>query len=495
MKIIASGKNANQDASILYICSFEDQKPSLPSGVRVPDGALADFKGKFKQLILVYPPGPSKPQRVALLGLGKREKFAAEEMRRIAGFMHNASRDRGATSVGVVFPPKALELPDGEAAGRAFVEGFILASYKYTKMKGQKPESNNKDVRKVERVTIYNSGAEFERGLERGERNAEAVNFARELEDSPANHATPSVLAAAAKKLAGRRIKVKILDRADMRREGMGALLGVAQGSAEPPKFILLHYKPSGKAKETVAIVGKGLTFDTGGISIKPSAGMDEMKYDMCGGGAVLGLFHALQHYDIPVEVFGLVPSTENMPGGKAYKPGDVITACDGTTIEVLNTDAEGRLILCDAIAYAERHLEPDVIIDLATLTGAVVVALGHEMTGVFANDDELQKSVCDAGMAAGERCWPMPLLDVHRDQMKSEVADLKNINSPKDGGGAIAGAAFLAHFVKKAKWVHMDIAGTAWGGRERDYLHASGATGVGVRTLVRFLLDRAGLK
>jgi leucyl aminopeptidase len=234
------------------------------------------------------------------------------------------------------------------------------------------------------------------------------------------------------------------------------------------------------------------LTFDSGGISIKPSAAMDEMKFDMCGGGAVLGTFQALRELDIPLEVIGLVPTSENLPDGKAYKPSDVLTACDGTTIEVLNTDAEGRLILCDAIAYAEKQYEPDVILDLATLTGAVVVALGHEMTGVFANDTALQKAVCDAGERAGERCWPMPLWDVHRDQVKSDVADLKNINSPKDGGGSIAGAAFLAHFVKKAKWAHLDIAGTAWGGRERDYLHASGAAGVGVRLLLQFLRDRA---
>ncbi|MFN0207960.1 MAG: leucyl aminopeptidase [Planctomycetota bacterium] len=495
MKILTSGRSANEDASLLFICGFEDQKPPVPAGISIPDGALSDFKGRFRQIIMVYPGGKSKIDRVALLGIGKQEKFTCEELRRAGGLIYNTAKDRGAANVSISFSEKIVEILGAEPAGRAIAEGLILASFKYTKLKSPKEGSKSKDTKSVEKVTIYHSASDFALGCERGERNAHAANFARELEDSPANYATPTILANAAKKLAGGRIKVKILEKKDMERAEMGAILGVAQGSSEPAKFIILHYKPAGKVKEKIALVGKGLTFDTGGISIKPSSGMDEMKYDMCGGGAVLGVFHALQHLNLPLEIIGLVPSTENMPGGRAYKPGDVIKACDGTTIEVLNTDAEGRLILCDAIAYAEKHYQPDVMIDLATLTGAIVVALGHEMTGVFANNEELQDSLCDAGNAAGEKCWPMPLWDVHRDQVKSEIADLKNINSPKDGGGAIAGAAFLVHFVKNAKWAHMDIAGTAWGGRERDYLHASNASGVGVRTLLRFLLDRAGLK
>lgn len=507
MKILTTSKSAADPSAILFIFTFEDEKPSLPPGVSVAPGALEDFKGRFRQTIFTYPEGKSKITRVALAGLGKKDKFTIEEMRRAAGLVWNASKEKGAKVVSVMFPESALGAVGHEAAGCAIAEGLTLASYKYTRFKSAKEsesgakatKAKSADVKNApagpETVQIHCGSADFRDGIERGQRNGLAANFARELEDAPANYATPTVLADAARKLAGGRVSCKIFDVKDMKKHAMGALLGVAQGSVEPPKFIILHYKPKGRVRETVAIVGKGLTFDTGGISIKPAASMDEMKYDMCGGGAVLGCFHALREMDVPVEVYGLIPSTENMPGGKAYKPGDVLRACDGTTIEVLNTDAEGRIILCDAIAYAEKNIKPDIIIDLATLTGAIVVALGHEMTGVFANDANLQKELVAAGDEAGERCWPMPLWDVHRDQVKSDIADLKNINSPKDGGGSIAGAAFLAHFVKNAKWAHMDIAGTAWGGRERDYLHASGASGVGVRTLLQFIIQRGSKK
>lgn len=494
MKLRTTRKVAKESAAILFICAFEDAKPGVPSGIKIPDGALADFKGRFRQMVVAYPAAKSSIERVMLVGLGKSEKFGAEELRRVAGLISNQARERSAGSISIILPDEVATRLSGAVAGRAVAEGMLLASYKYTRFKSASKDGDRKDKKKavaLENVNIQMNAAGFDDGLERGARDARAANFARELEDSPANYATPTVLAGAAMKLAGGRVSCRVLEMRDMKKLGMGALLGVAQGSAEPAKFIILHYKPKGKVRERVAVIGKGLTFDTGGISIKPSAAMDEMKYDMCGGGAVLGLFHALSGMDIPVEVYGLIPSTENMPGGKAYKPGDVIIACDGTTIEVLNTDAEGRLILCDAIAYAEKFIKPDIIIDLATLTGAIVVALGHEMTGVFANDEALQKAVVDAGNASGDRCWPMPLWDCHRDQVKSEVADLKNINSPKDGGGAIAGAAFLAHFVKNARWAHLDIAGTAWGGRERDYLHASGASGAGVRLLVEFLATR----
>ncbi|MBL8696064.1 MAG: leucyl aminopeptidase [Planctomycetes bacterium] len=493
MKILAEAHASASDPLLAVLC-FEGEKPQLPSGVSVPARALEDFRGRFRQVLLCYPEGRTKVERVVLVGLGKREKVTAEEARRVSALALSVAKDRGARRFGIVVPPRLLEELEAEVAGRALAEGIGLGAYKFDKHKGSLNggAGNGNGSTLPERATLYARGAEFERGVEHGVRNADAANFARELGDTPGNYATPTALAAAAKKLAGGRISVRVLEEKDMAKHGMGALLGVAQGSAEDAKLILLHYKPKRRAKEKIAVVGKGLTFDTGGISIKPAASMDEMKYDMCGGAAVLGLFHALREMDLPLEVIGLVPSTENMPGGKAYKPGDVLKACNGTTIEVLNTDAEGRLILCDAIAYAEKTYEPDVMVDLATLTGAVVVALGHEMTGVFGNDDATRDAVCDAGNRAGERCWPLPLWDVHKDQVKSEVADLKNINSPKDGGGSIAGAAFLAHFVRKAKWVHMDIAGTAWGGRERDYLHASGASGMGVRTLVQFLIDRA---
>jgi leucyl aminopeptidase len=290
-----------------------------------------------------------------------------------------------------------------------------------------------------------------------------------------------------------------VLDVKTLERLKMGALLGVARGSSEPPCLIHLTYKPRGrgaKSRGKVALVGKGLTFDSGGISLKPGAKMWDMKYDMSGGAAVLGVFHALAELErlgMPVahEVHGIVPASENMPDASAIKPGDLVRAMNGTTIEVLNTDAEGRLILCDAINYARTKVEPDVIVDLATLTGAIVVALGHEYSGLFTNDDGLRDELRAAGDAAGEKLWPMPLADFHQDWMKGEVADLKNITLGDPGAGATAGAAFLAHFVGETTWAHLDIAGPAWGGMNRDYVGGPMGSGVGVRALVRWLESR----
>jgi leucyl aminopeptidase len=271
----------------------------------------------------------------------------------------------------------------------------------------------------------------------------------------------------------------------------MGLLLGVAQGSRQPPRLVHLVYKPRGKKKGRVALVGKGLTFDSGGISIKPSSKMDEMRFDMSGAAAVLGVFHALRSLDVPWEVHGLAPCTENMPGGAATKPGDIHTAMNGTTVEVLNTDAEGRLVLADALCYAVTKVKPDVIVDLATLTGAVVTALGHELSGLFASTTKLRDDLVAAGEETGEKLWPLPLLDVHKDGMKGSFGDLKNISGGDMGAGSSAGAAFLAPFVGDAEWAHLDIAGTAWGGSQRDWVGGPMGSGVGTRLLLRWLETR----
>jgi leucyl aminopeptidase len=292
-------------------------------------------------------------------------------------------------------------------------------------------------------------------------------------------------------------VGVKVLDERAMKQLGMGALLGVSRGSVEPARLIHLTYKPAArksgaKQRARVALVGKGLTFDAGGISLKPSMKMWDMKYDMSGGAAVLGVFHALANgLDVDVEVHGVVPASENLPDAAASKPGDLSTAMNGTTIEVLNTDAEGRLILADALCYTASKIKPDTIIDLATLTGAVIVALGHELSGMFASTTELRDALSAAGEEVGEAVWPLPLFDFHKEQMKGEVADLRNINSPNHGNGSTSGAAFLSHFVGDVEWAHLDIAGTAWGARERDWVGGNQGTGVGVRLLMRYLQKR----
>jgi len=282
-----------------------------------------------------------------------------------------------------------------------------------------------------------------------------------------------------------------VLGEAEMKRLGLGLLLGVAQGSRQPPRLVHLVYTPRGRKKGKVALVGKGLTFDSGGISIKPSSKMDEMRFDMSGAAAVLGVFHALQFLDVPWEVHGVTPCTENMPGGAATKPGDIHTAMNGTTVEVLNTDAEGRLVLADALCYVAAKVKPDTIVDLATLTGAVVVALGHEMAGLFATTKKLEEELVAAGDETGERLWPLPLLDVHKDGMKGTFADLKNISGGDMGAGSSAGAAFLAPFVGDVEWAHLDIAGTAWGGSARDWVGGPLGSGVGARLLLRWLETR----
>jgi leucyl aminopeptidase len=302
----------------------------------------------------------------------------------------------------------------------------------------------------------------------------------------------PRDLAAAAKGLASpaRRTRCNVLERRALERLRMGSFLSVAQGSDEPPCLIHLVYRPKGRARAKLALVGKGLTFDSGGISIKPSAKMDEMKYDMSGGAAVLGVVRAVAELGLPVELHGIVAATENLINGRATKPGDLVTAMNGLTIEVLNTDAEGRLVLADALHYAETRVKPDAIVDLATLTGAVITALGHELTGVMASDARLSDELVAAGKATGELVWPLPLLEQHKEHMKGTVGDLKNINSGQ-GAGSSAGAAFLSHFVKDTPWAHLDIAGSAWGVEERDYQGGSGGTGVGVRLLVEWIERR----
>ena len=323
-------------------------------------------------------------------------------------------------------------------------------------------------------------------GAEQGSAIAGGMALTKELGNLPANICTPSYLAQQAKALGkSHKLKVEVLERAQMEKLGMGSLLSVAAGSAEPPKFIVLKYEgATKKGAKPVVLVGKGITFDTGGISIKPAAEMDEMKYDMCGAASVFGTLKAVATLGLPLNVIGIVPTTENMPGGRATKPGDIVTSMSGQTIEILNTDAEGRLILCDALTYAERF-DPDCVIDIATLTGACIIALGAIPSGLLANDDDLAAELLARGQESGDRAWQLPLWDDYQEMLKSNFADIPNIGSK--GAGTITAACFLARFTGKYKWAHLDIAGTAWkSGSEK------GATGRPVPLLTQFLLARA---
>ena len=370
------------------------------------------------------------------------------------------------------------------ALAEALVAGATDAVYSY---RATKPSATPAPVlRAVTLVCSKAQAAAAESGLKRGRAIAAGVALARECANRPGNHCTPSYLAAEAKKLAkAPRTKVEVLDRKDVEKLGMGSFLAVAQGSDEPLKFIVLRYHGAAKADAPVVLVGKGITFDTGGISLKPGAEMDEMKFDMGGAASVLGSFRALGELQPALNVIGLIPACENMPSGRALKPGDVVTSLSGQTIEVLNTDAEGRLILCDALTYAERF-KPAAVVDIATLTGACVIALGHHRTGLFSPDDALAAELQAAGDAGLDPAWRMPVDEEYDEGLKSNFADMANIGGRP--GGAVTAAMFLKRFTKSYRWAHLDIAGTAWKSG-----HAKGATGRPVALLMHFLLGRAG--
>lgn len=461
---------------------------ALPPDVEVPAG-FRRFEGEPRAVSSTWAAG-GPAARVLLVGLGPARDVGAEGLRRAAAVAARTAEELGAARATFWIDEATAGLAGGpEVSGRALAEGAWLGAYRYTGGKSQaKPE-------KCRACEIVGGDAAFRRAVKKGVQLAEANGFARDLQNRPANEVTPTFLASEARKLARKspRITCRVLGEAEMKELGMGLLLSVAQGSTQPAKLIHLTYRPKARSRGKVCLVGKGLTFDAGGISIKPAAKMDEMRYDMSGGAAVLGAFHALCSIDVPWEVHGVVPATENLIDGNATKPGDIHRAMDGQTVEVLNTDAEGRLVLADALCYAKKKIEPDAILDLATLTGSVIHALGHEVTAIYPSTGKMRDELVAAGEAVGETVWPMPLLDVHREAMRGRVADLANISSPSVGAGSVTGAAFLAHFVEDGvEWCHLDIAGTAWGAAPRDWVGGPQGTGVGTRLVIEYLEARA---
>jgi leucyl aminopeptidase len=439
-----------------------------------------EITGKPLELTLLHHPPEVAAQRVLLVGAGKWEKFDPAEMRKVAGA---AVRHLKPKSVQRITFALEAEHTGAEYAAAA-IEGGILGAYEPDRYK---TENDKKAVESLA-VAAPTGAVGIGEAVERGRIVAEAQNFARDLANEPPNRLTPMKMAEAARQMAAEQgLECEVLDREQMAQLKMGALLGVAQGSAEPPALIVIRYRPSAlKAKAHLGLVGKGVTFDTGGISIKPADGMEKMKYDMSGGAAMIGAMRAIAQLKPAVETTALVPCVENMPGSRAQRPGDIVAAMSGKTIEVINTDAEGRLILADALTYARRqgctHL-----VDAATLTGAIVVALGHLNVGLFANDNGMRDRVLAASRAAGERMWAMPLEEDYKEYLKSPFADLANVGGRY--GGAVTAAWFLKEFAEDTPWVHLDIAGTAWLDDAKPYL-AKGPTGVPVRTLVRLAMD-----
>lgn len=465
-------------------------KGSMPAGLApldaACDGALArcwaasDFSGKKNETALIYPAG--KAQRILLVGLdGEPDAGAVRRAAMIAG---KRARTLCVPSAAVYWMADNTKL-SADRAGQALAEGLPYGAWHYPDFK--RPAEDPKPPFERAEIITASDNADFRHGVERGNGIAAGQTFTRGLQMLPGNTCTPEYLGERAGELAARHgFTVTVMDRAAIEAEGMHALLAVGKGSVLEPRFIVLEYK--GSADAPVVLVGKGVTFDTGGISIKPAPSMEDMKYDMSGAAAVLGTFEMLGHLKPNLHVVGLIPSAENMPSGTAYKPGDVVHSHFGKTIEVQNTDAEGRLILCDALSWA-RRLNPAAVVDCATLTGAVVIGLGHTATAVMGTDAPLIRSLIDAGETAGERLWELPLWDDYRDLIKSDIADVKNTGGRP--AGSITAGWFLREFVEGYPWAHLDIAGTAYTDRETP-MQVRGPTGVLVRLFSEFLLARS---
>ncbi len=492
---VITGDIAQIEADAIVVSVFEgvEQLGGATAAVdRALDGAISslisrrEIKGKFGEVSIVHTFGKLPGRMVAVAGLGKAEDLNADRIRGVAGEFCRVLRKLNCRKIATILHGADAGGIEAVASAAAIAEGALLGLYSFTKYK--KPEYE--DVKEILIVVKEEeTAASLELAVDKARVMAEATSLARTMVDEPANHMTPSRMAEAAKEIAGKYdLEFKVFDREDMEAMGMGALLGVARGSNEPPKLMTLSYRGDGRSQEALGFLGKGITFDSGGISIKPSEGMGEMKSDMAGAAAVVAALGAIAQLKPQVNVTAIVPATENLPSGTALKPGDILKAMNGKTIEVISTDAEGRLILADALCYGQKlGLSP--LIDLATLTGACRIALGTLYGGLFSNNRDLAEKVLKAGERAGERMWQMPMPAEYKELIKSDVADIKNGGNRL--GGAITAALFLAEFAGDTPWVHVDIAGPASSTKESGYL-VKGATGFGVRTLVEFALSEA---
>jgi leucyl aminopeptidase len=493
---VSAGPLKEQDVQALAVAVFKDEKAD-DGFLKELDGATGgliksvieseELKGKEGETVYVHLAGSNeglKARRLLLVGVGAREDYRAAQVSQMAGTAARVLRGKNIKSLALV----ARAEGEAEKFAAAAAEGAVMGIFEPDKYR-----TMEKEERTIDRIVVNSEGADEEalkRGAERGRIIGECVNFTRDLSNEPGAYMTPTDMADRAREIASEfGLNVDVLDEARMEQEGMGALLSVSRGSEQPAKLIILKYTPREAAQEDenlLAFVGKGVTFDSGGISLKPGENMELMKYDMTGGATVLGAMRAIAQLKPSIQVLGVVPATENLPSGKATKPGDVVKAMSGKTIEVINTDAEGRLILSDAICYAKK-LGAKRIIDMATLTGAVSIALGDVNTAILGTDQELINEVIEAGREVGEKFWQLPLDKEYTKQIKSDIADIKNVGGRK--AGTITAAAFLKEFADGVSWAHLDIAGTAWGDDAKPF-RAKGPTGIAVRTLIN-IVDR----
>ena len=498
MKIkVMAGDIAKFEADAIVVSLFEGvEQPGGATGVvdKALGGVIADLikrgeiKGKLNEVSIVHSLGKIPARIVAVAGLGKQTELSIDKIRGLAAEVCRLLRRMNCQRIATIVHGGGVGGIEPGASAQAIAEGSLLGLYRFRKYMTK--EAEDKEVKEL--LVVERNSAKLkalQRGCDKGQIVAEAAMLARDLVNEPANHMTPTDLAKVAEGLAKKHgLGLTILDCEQMTKEGMGALLGVAQGSCQPPKLIVLSYKGDKKSSKAWGFVGKGITFDSGGISIKPSEGMADMKGDMAGAAAVMAAVSAIARLKVKVNVTAVIPATENLPSGTATKPGDVLKAITGKTIEVVNTDAEGRLILADALGYAVKQgLSP--LVDIATLTGACYVALGGFCSGLFGSNQELIDKLVKAGAESGERLWQLPMYEEYKELNKSDIADIKN--SGGRWGGAITAAQFLAEFVGETPWAHIDIAGTSDTDKEKGYL-VKGATGIGVRTLVNLALDSA---
>ncbi|XEG71397.1 leucyl aminopeptidase [Pseudomonas sp. abacavir_1] len=443
-----------------------------------------DLAGKVGQTLLLQALPNLKAERVLLVGAGKERELSDRQYRKLVSSVLGNLKSLGGGDAVLALGDLAVKGRDAHGKARLLVETLADGLYVFDRFKSQKA-----DAPKLKKITLLADKADapaVEQGAKEAQAIANGMALTRDLGNLPPNLCHPSFLADEAKALAKahKNLKVEVLDEKKLRELGMGAFLAVAQGSEQPPRLIVLQYNGGKKDEAPYALVGKGITFDTGGISLKPGLGMDEMKFDMCGAASVFGTFRAVLELQLPINLVGLLACAENMPSGRATRPGDIVTTMSGQTVEILNTDAEGRLVLCDTLTYAERF-KPQAVVDIATLTGACIVALGANTSGLMGNNDALVRQLLKAGEHADDRAWQLPLFDEYQEQLDSPFADIANIGGPK--AGTITAGCFLSRFAKKYHWAHLDIAGTAWisGGKDK------GATGRPVPLLTQYLLDR----
>jgi len=483
-----------QSTQCLVVAVFEGGKLSTAANaINAADAGHLEtllkrekFDGKTAQSLLLLNPQGISAERLLVVGFGALDKhgnLSQDNVRKAFQKIPEALKSTHCTEISISLDDLSVGTKDAEWQARQAAEILIASQDRADSLKS-KPAEPSFVLAKVTLSVSKDDAAGANKGVKIGQAIAKGVSLARTLGNLPGNICTPTYLASEAKKLARGQtsLSVKVLEEKAMQELGMGSLLSVSAGSNQPAKLIILEYKGGNKKDAPIALVGKGITFDTGGISLKPGANMDEMKFDMCGAASVLGTFKTLVELQPALNVVGVIAASENMPNGNATKPGDVVTSMSGQTIEILNTDAEGRLVLCDALTYTERF-KPKAVIDIATLTGACVVALGNHATGLFSNNEALAQAILKAGQTAHDRAWQMPLWDDYQKQLDSNFADIANIGGP--AGGSITAACFLARFAKKFVWAHLDIAGTAWlSGASK------GATGRPVPLLVQYLLD-----